>query len=86
MRPHNAESVGALMIAPNALRILDDIGAYPRIRSRGYNFEEVLFKDNVDNMATKHSEYLGKLFSKSSRLWPKNARSPSPMGKSFFAY
>jgi 2-polyprenyl-6-methoxyphenol hydroxylase-like FAD-dependent oxidoreductase len=50
MRPYNVESVGALMLAPNALRILDQIGAYSQIRGRGYNFDEVQFKDKAENI------------------------------------
>ena len=48
LRPRNVGSAGALMLAPNALRILDDIGAYSKIRARGYNFEAVEFKDDHD--------------------------------------
>ncbi|KAF1975881.1 FAD/NAD(P)-binding domain-containing protein [Bimuria novae-zelandiae CBS 107.79] len=48
LRPWNVDSAGSLMLAPNALRILDDIGAYSKIRTRGYNFEAVEFKDDQD--------------------------------------
>ena len=48
LRPSHVESVGALMLAPNALRILNDMGAYTQVRTRGYNFEAVEFKDDLD--------------------------------------
>ncbi|KAK4112881.1 FAD/NAD(P)-binding domain-containing protein [Canariomyces notabilis] len=36
---------GALMLAPNALRILDQIGLLARIQHLGFNFETIFFKD-----------------------------------------
>ena len=33
------------MLSPNALRVLDSLGVYQRIRSKGYHFETVIFKD-----------------------------------------
>jgi 2-polyprenyl-6-methoxyphenol hydroxylase-like FAD-dependent oxidoreductase len=37
------------MLAPNALRILDGMGVYSQVRTRGYNFEAVEFKDDQDH-------------------------------------
>jgi 2-polyprenyl-6-methoxyphenol hydroxylase-like FAD-dependent oxidoreductase len=35
------------MLAPNALRILDETGVLERIRHRGFNFETIFFKDGA---------------------------------------
>lgn len=40
--------LGALMLAPNALRILDSLGLYTQLRSRGFNFSTVQFRDEID--------------------------------------
>lgn len=37
---------GAIMLSPNALRILDALGVYERIRNKGYNFETLTFKED----------------------------------------
>lgn len=42
--------VGALMLAPNALRILDSLGLYTQLRSRGFNFSTVDFRDEADGV------------------------------------
>ncbi|KAI9871127.1 MAG: hypothetical protein M1830_003285 [Pleopsidium flavum] len=42
---------GAIMLSPNALRVLDSLGVYERIRSKGYNFESLAFK-NEDGETT----------------------------------
>lgn len=39
------------MLSPNALRILDSLGVYERIRSKGYNFSNIAFK-NEDEETT----------------------------------
>ena len=40
---------GAIMLSPNALRILDAIGVYERIRNKGFHFESLTFKDEHDH-------------------------------------
>lgn len=35
------------MLSPNALRVLDALGVYERIRNKGYNFEILTFKDEA---------------------------------------
>lgn len=40
--------LGALMLAPNALRILDSLGLYTQLRSHGFNFSTVEFRDEND--------------------------------------
>jgi len=42
--------MGALMLAPNALRILDSLGLYQQLRSRGFNFSTVEFRDQHDTV------------------------------------
>ncbi|KAL2860109.1 hypothetical protein BJX68DRAFT_224310 [Aspergillus pseudodeflectus] len=39
---------GALMLSPNALRILDALGVYPRIRSEAYEFDTLYFRSPED--------------------------------------
>lgn len=39
---------GAIMLSPNALRVLDAIGVYERIRNKGFHFETLTFKDEHD--------------------------------------
>ncbi|PMD24549.1 putative salicylate hydroxylase [Hyaloscypha hepaticicola] len=36
---------GAVMLSPNALKILDALSVYPRIRNKGYSFETLEYKD-----------------------------------------
>ncbi|RDL42304.1 uncharacterized protein BP5553_02283 [Venustampulla echinocandica] len=38
-RPKDVRLGGAVMLSPNALRVLDTLGAYARIKSKGYQFE-----------------------------------------------
>ncbi|KAH7200641.1 hypothetical protein BKA60DRAFT_470054 [Fusarium oxysporum] len=45
LRPSTVPKPGALMLAPNALRILDKIGLFTKIRAKGYNFDTIHFKD-----------------------------------------
>ncbi|CAD6568160.1 MAG: hypothetical protein ASARMPRED_001428 [Alectoria sarmentosa] len=39
---------GGAMLSPNALCILDTIGVFERIRNRGFHFEALTFKDELD--------------------------------------
>jgi len=41
------------MLAPNALRLLDSLGLYQQLRSRGFNFSTVEFRDEADNINDK---------------------------------
>ncbi|KAJ7780892.1 hypothetical protein B0H16DRAFT_1496469 [Mycena metata] len=36
---------GAVMLSPNALRILDHLGVYDIMRTRGYNFTKLEYRD-----------------------------------------
>ena len=48
VRPQEFVQGGAIMLSPNALRVLDAIGVYERIRDRGFHFEALTFKDKND--------------------------------------
>ncbi|KFY08417.1 hypothetical protein V492_06241 [Pseudogymnoascus sp. VKM F-4246] len=48
---------GAIILAPNALRVLDALGLYDKIRMMGFNFENVTFKD--ESHATMNSFQFG---------------------------
>jgi 2-polyprenyl-6-methoxyphenol hydroxylase-like FAD-dependent oxidoreductase len=43
---------GAMSLTPNALRVLDTIGAYSRIKPHGYNFEAMTFLTDGDHEVT----------------------------------
>ena len=57
LRLPDIETPGCLMLSPNALRILDVLGVYPRIREKGYSFEDLAFKDSKKE--TTHTYRLG---------------------------
>jgi 2-polyprenyl-6-methoxyphenol hydroxylase-like FAD-dependent oxidoreductase len=40
------------MLSPNALRVLDILGVYKRVRSKGFNFETLTFKTDHDHKTT----------------------------------
>lgn len=46
LRSANTTSDGAVMLSPNALRTLDAIGVYDRIKSKGYHFRDLTFRNN----------------------------------------
>ncbi|KAH7392333.1 kynurenine 3-monooxygenase [Phaeosphaeria sp. MPI-PUGE-AT-0046c] len=48
---------GALMLSPNALRILDTLSLYDRLSAQGYNFETVDYKNH--DQVTTDVYYLG---------------------------
>jgi 2-polyprenyl-6-methoxyphenol hydroxylase-like FAD-dependent oxidoreductase len=45
------------MLSPNALRLLDNLGVYERLRTKGYNFESIAFKNEKEE--TTDLYYLG---------------------------
>jgi 2-polyprenyl-6-methoxyphenol hydroxylase-like FAD-dependent oxidoreductase len=55
-------ATGALMLCPNALHVLNEIGVYERIENLGYKFEKLEYKD--ENYQITDEYYLGgeKLF------------------------
>jgi 2-polyprenyl-6-methoxyphenol hydroxylase-like FAD-dependent oxidoreductase len=42
------------MLSPNALRILDDLGVYERIRNKGFSFEALTFKSESGETTGKY--------------------------------
>jgi 2-polyprenyl-6-methoxyphenol hydroxylase-like FAD-dependent oxidoreductase len=48
---------GAIMLSPNALRILDRLGVYQRVRAKGFEFDGITFKDEHEQ--TTGVYYLG---------------------------
>ena len=50
---------GAIMVSPNALRVLDSLDVYERIRTKGYNFESLTFKNDTDPAKTTHIYFFG---------------------------
>lgn len=57
LRPPNTSTSGALMLSPNALRILDTLGLYDRLKVQGYSFETISYKNH--NQVTTDKYYLG---------------------------
>ncbi|KAK7746795.1 hypothetical protein SLS53_001983 [Cytospora paraplurivora] len=47
-RPENSNLGGGLMLSPNALRALDSLGLYERLRSKALEFDKLYFKDDKD--------------------------------------
>ena len=41
---------GAVMLSPNALKVLDALGVYSRIRGKGFNFETLEYRDVDGNL------------------------------------
>jgi 2-polyprenyl-6-methoxyphenol hydroxylase-like FAD-dependent oxidoreductase len=50
---------GAVMLSPNALRVLDALGVYERVRAKGYNFEWLEYRDAAGNFQETY-EFGGK--------------------------
>jgi 2-polyprenyl-6-methoxyphenol hydroxylase-like FAD-dependent oxidoreductase len=44
-RPAPLNIGGAVMLSPNALRVLDNLGVYDSVKTKGYNFEDLHFRD-----------------------------------------
>lgn len=49
-RPAPLDIGGAIMLSPNALRILDKIGVLSRLRPYGYEFEHLYFRNQHDEL------------------------------------
>ncbi|KAK4118441.1 FAD/NAD(P)-binding domain-containing protein [Parathielavia appendiculata] len=47
LRASTATTTGALMLAPNAMRILEEIGLLARIQKQGHSFDTIFFKDSA---------------------------------------
>ncbi|EME42183.1 FAD dependent oxidoreductase-like protein [Dothistroma septosporum NZE10] len=46
LRRPDVRSDGAVMLSPNALRTLDAIGIYSKIKGKGYHFRDLTFRNN----------------------------------------
>ncbi|KAF2198584.1 FAD/NAD(P)-binding domain-containing protein [Delitschia confertaspora ATCC 74209] len=57
LRTPDVTSAGALMLSPNALRILDKLGLYERLKTLGYNFEDMSFRNHDQEITDTY--YLG---------------------------
>lgn len=57
LRDPSRSTSGALMLSPNALRILDTLGIYERLKTQGFNFEAVAY--NNHDQITTDVYYLG---------------------------
>jgi 2-polyprenyl-6-methoxyphenol hydroxylase-like FAD-dependent oxidoreductase len=57
LRDPLVSTAGALMLSPNALRILDTLGLYDRLKTQGFNFETVDYKNH--DQVTTDVYYLG---------------------------
>lgn len=89
---------GAIILSPNALRILDELHIYPRIRHLGHESETVLFRTEDDPLVDSYEigneeKYGYKAYGytdtrSSTSYWPRwqNGRSPCTMGRSSRAY
>ncbi|KAF2500910.1 kynurenine 3-monooxygenase [Lophium mytilinum] len=45
---------GGIMLSPNALRVLDSVGVYQRIRDRSFHFDVLTFKDGQDSTTDEY--------------------------------
>ena len=49
-RPEPLDIGGAIMLSPNALRVLDKLGVYQRLEPLGYNFDNLYFRTEDDKL------------------------------------
>lgn len=49
-RPAPLNIGGAVMLSPNALQVLDALGIYDKIKTKGYNFDQLHFKDSSEHL------------------------------------
>ena len=49
-RPAPLDIGGAIMLSPNALRILDSLNVLPRLKSLGYSFDNLYFRNEKDEL------------------------------------
>jgi 2-polyprenyl-6-methoxyphenol hydroxylase-like FAD-dependent oxidoreductase len=58
-RPAPLNIGGAVMLSPNALRVLDALGLYAAVRARGYNFDHLEYRDQEGEFVTERYEFGG---------------------------
>lgn len=49
-RPQPLDIGGAIMLSPNALRVLDNLGVYKRLEPLAYHFEHLYFRNSDDEL------------------------------------
>ncbi|PLN76553.1 FAD/NAD(P)-binding domain-containing protein [Aspergillus taichungensis] len=54
-RPAPLNIGGAIMLSPNALRVLDLLGVYARIRDEGYAFDKLYFRSPADQPVDEYA-------------------------------
>lgn len=52
-RPKDYQRGGNIALAPNALRVMDHIGIYDRLRTSGYSYEELAFTNGAGHVLGK---------------------------------
>jgi 2-polyprenyl-6-methoxyphenol hydroxylase-like FAD-dependent oxidoreductase len=62
LRDPSVITSGALMLSPNALRILDTLGLYDRLRVQGFNFETIDYKNHEQVTTDQYLLGHGKLY------------------------
>lgn len=50
-RPAPRNIGGAVMLTPNALKVLDAVGLYDLVKTKGFNFDKLEFRDTDGNLA-----------------------------------
>lgn len=58
-RPAPLDIGGAVMLSPNALRVLDALGLYDAVKTKGYNFDTLDYRDLAGNLLESY-EFGGK--------------------------
>ncbi|KAF2686353.1 kynurenine 3-monooxygenase [Lentithecium fluviatile CBS 122367] len=53
-RSEDYDQGGGVLLSPNALRVLDSVGVYQRVRERGYNLDILAFKDADGNTTDEY--------------------------------
>ncbi|KIN04995.1 hypothetical protein OIDMADRAFT_116208 [Oidiodendron maius Zn] len=48
---------GAVMLSPNALKVLDALGVYSRVRAKGFNFETLEYRDVDEDLGRVREVY-----------------------------
>ncbi|KAI3318675.1 kynurenine 3-monooxygenase [Xylariaceae sp. AK1471] len=53
-RPEEYDREGAIMLAPNALRVLDSVGVYEQVRDKAFQFDVLTFKDGQNKTTDEY--------------------------------
>jgi 2-polyprenyl-6-methoxyphenol hydroxylase-like FAD-dependent oxidoreductase len=60
-RPASFNIGGAVMLSPNALKVLEALGVYSRVKSKGYNFETLEYRDMAGDKVLEIYEFGGEV-------------------------